>query len=66
MRRKVPFTFAQGLRLPGGIRRSTRAAGWPTMQTHLSHIPVKLGARSRVEIMREAVEHPATREPASA
>jgi DNA-binding CsgD family transcriptional regulator len=29
-----------------------------TVQTHVSHIMVKLGARSRVEIAKEAVRHP--------
>jgi DNA-binding CsgD family transcriptional regulator len=32
-----------------------------TVQTHVSHILAKLGARSRAEIIREAVRHPATR-----
>jgi DNA-binding CsgD family transcriptional regulator/tetratricopeptide (TPR) repeat protein len=30
-----------------------------TVQTHVSHILAKLGARSRAEIIREAVRHPA-------
>ena len=34
-----------------------------TVQTHVSHILAKLGARSRAEIIREAVRHPATRHP---
>jgi DNA-binding CsgD family transcriptional regulator/tetratricopeptide (TPR) repeat protein len=34
-----------------------------TVQTHVSHILAKLGARSRTEIIREAVRHPATRHP---
>ena len=29
-----------------------------TVQTHVSHILAKLGARSRAEIIREAVRHP--------
>jgi DNA-binding CsgD family transcriptional regulator len=36
-----------------------------TVQTHVSHILAKLGARSRAEIIREAVRHPAPRHPAS-
>ena len=36
-----------------------------TVQTHVSHILAKLGARSRAEIIREAVRHPAARHPAS-
>jgi DNA-binding CsgD family transcriptional regulator/tetratricopeptide (TPR) repeat protein len=36
-----------------------------TVQTHVSHILAKLGARSRAEIIREAVRHPAAR-PAAA
>jgi DNA-binding CsgD family transcriptional regulator len=34
-----------------------------TVQTHVSHILAKLGARSRAEIIREAVRHPAARTP---
>ncbi len=30
-----------------------------TVQTHVSHILAKLGARSRAEIVREALDHPA-------
>ena len=30
-----------------------------TVQTHVSHILAKLGARSRVEIVREALDRPA-------
>ena len=37
-----------------------------TVQTHVSHILAKLGARSRTEIMREALLHPAAGQPASA
>jgi DNA-binding CsgD family transcriptional regulator len=37
-----------------------------TVQTHVSHILAKLGARSRAEIIREAVRHPAARHPATA
>jgi len=33
-----------------------------TVQTHVSHILGKLSARSRVEIVREALHHPAARE----
>jgi DNA-binding CsgD family transcriptional regulator len=36
-----------------------------TVQTHVSHILAKLGARSRAEIIREAVRHPAARHPAT-
>jgi len=36
-----------------------------TVQTHVSHILAKLGARSRVEIVREALQHPPAREHAS-
>jgi DNA-binding CsgD family transcriptional regulator len=32
-----------------------------TVQTHVSHILAKLGARSRAEIIREAVHHPVAR-----
>jgi DNA-binding CsgD family transcriptional regulator len=35
-----------------------------TVQTHVSHILTKLGARSRVEIAREALQHPPAREHA--
>jgi DNA-binding NarL/FixJ family response regulator len=35
-----------------------------TVQTHVSHILAKLGARSRAEIVREAAKHPGT-EPAA-
>jgi len=35
-----------------------------TVQTHVSHILAKLGARSRAEIIREAVRHPAARHTA--
>ena len=31
-----------------------------TVQTHVSHILAKLGARSRIEIVRQVVQHPAT------
>jgi DNA-binding CsgD family transcriptional regulator/tetratricopeptide (TPR) repeat protein len=34
-----------------------------TVQTHVSHILAKLGARSRAEIIREAVRHPALLHP---
>jgi DNA-binding CsgD family transcriptional regulator len=37
-----------------------------TVQTHVSHILAKLGARSRAEIIAEAVRHPATRHTATA
>ncbi len=37
-----------------------------TVQTHVSHILAKLGARSRAEIIREAVRHPAMRHTATA
>jgi DNA-binding NarL/FixJ family response regulator len=37
-----------------------------TVQTHVSHILAKLGARSRAEIVREALSHPPARQPASA
>ncbi len=37
-----------------------------TVQTHVSHILAKLGARSRAEIIREAVRHPAVRHTATA
>jgi DNA-binding CsgD family transcriptional regulator len=37
-----------------------------TVQTHVSHILAKLGARSRVEIIREAVRHPVARHTATA
>ncbi len=37
-----------------------------TVQTHVSHILAKLGARSRAEIIREAVRHPASRRTATA
>ena len=37
-----------------------------TVQTHVSHILAKLGARSRAEIIREALEHPPSRRPTSA
>ncbi len=37
-----------------------------TVQTHVSHILAKLGARSRAEIIREAVLHPAARHAATA
>jgi DNA-binding CsgD family transcriptional regulator len=37
-----------------------------TVQTHVSHILAKLGARSRAEIIREAVRHPAARLTATA
>ena len=37
-----------------------------TVQTHVSHILAKLGARSRAEIIREAVRHPAARHTATA
>jgi len=37
-----------------------------TVQTHVSHILAKLGARSRAEIIREAVRHPAARHIATA
>ncbi len=33
-----------------------------TVQTHVSHILAKLGARSRAEIIREAVRHPRARQ----
>jgi DNA-binding CsgD family transcriptional regulator len=36
-----------------------------TVQTHVSHILAKLGARSRAEIIREAVRHPAVRSAAA-
>jgi DNA-binding CsgD family transcriptional regulator len=36
-----------------------------TVQTHVSHILAKLGARSRAEIIREAVRHQAARHTAS-
>ncbi len=36
-----------------------------TVQTHVSHILAKLGARSRAEIISEVLHHPA-RQPASA
>ena len=37
-----------------------------TVQTHVSHILAKLGARSRAEIIAEAGRHPATRHAAAA
>jgi DNA-binding CsgD family transcriptional regulator/tetratricopeptide (TPR) repeat protein len=37
-----------------------------TVQTHVSHILAKLGARSRAEIIREAVRHPPARRSATA
>jgi DNA-binding CsgD family transcriptional regulator/tetratricopeptide (TPR) repeat protein len=37
-----------------------------TVQTHVSHILAKLGARSRAEIVREALRHPAAPEHATA
>ena len=37
-----------------------------TVQTHVSHILAKLGSRSRAEIIREAVRHPAARHTATA
>ncbi len=37
-----------------------------TVQTHVSHILAKLGARSRAEIIREAVRHPPARHTATA
>jgi len=37
-----------------------------TVQTHVSHILAKLGARSRAEIIREAVRHPAASRTATA
>ena len=37
-----------------------------TVQTHVSHILAKLGARSRAEIIREAVQHPAVARTATA
>jgi DNA-binding CsgD family transcriptional regulator len=37
-----------------------------TVQTHVSHILAKLGARSRAEIIREAVRHPAGSRAATA
>ena len=37
-----------------------------TVQTHVSHILAKLGARSRAEIIREAVRHPAAPNTATA
>ena len=36
-----------------------------TVQTHVSHILAKLSARSRAEIVREALQHPAAREQAA-
>ncbi len=36
-----------------------------TVQTHVSHILAKLGARSRAEIIREAVRHPVSLHPAT-
>jgi DNA-binding NarL/FixJ family response regulator len=36
-----------------------------TVQTHVSHILAKLGARSRTEIVRQALTHSLTRQPAS-
>jgi tetratricopeptide (TPR) repeat protein len=35
-----------------------------TVQSHVSHILAKLGARSRMEIARQALQHPADAEPA--
>jgi DNA-binding CsgD family transcriptional regulator/tetratricopeptide (TPR) repeat protein len=37
-----------------------------TVQTHVSHILAKLGARSRAEIIREAIRHPAASRAATA
>ena len=37
-----------------------------TVQTHVSHILAKLGARSRAEIIREAIRHPAAARIATA
>jgi DNA-binding CsgD family transcriptional regulator len=37
-----------------------------TVQSHVSHILAKLGARSRMEIVREALQHPAAAEHAPA
>jgi DNA-binding CsgD family transcriptional regulator/tetratricopeptide (TPR) repeat protein len=37
-----------------------------TVQTHVSHILAKLGARSRTEIIREAVQHSSLRRPTTA
>jgi DNA-binding CsgD family transcriptional regulator len=37
-----------------------------TVQTHVSHILAKLGAHSRAEIIREALQHPRENESASA
>jgi len=36
-----------------------------TVQTHVSHILAKLGARSRAEIVREALRHPPAGQPAT-
>jgi len=37
-----------------------------TVQTHVSHILAKLGARSRAEIVRETLRHPPASHPATA
>jgi len=61
---KVAYLVADGQSNPGVAAALFLSRN--TVQTHVSHILAKLGARSRAEIIREAVRHPATRHAATA
>lgn len=61
---KVARLVAAGLSNPDIAARLFLSRN--TVQTHVSHILAKLGARSRAEIIRESLNHPPDREPASA
>ncbi len=61
---KVAYLVADGQSNPGVAAALFLSRN--TVQTHVSHILAKLGARSRAEIIREAVRHPATRHTATA
>jgi DNA-binding CsgD family transcriptional regulator len=61
---KVAYLVAEGQSNPDVA--ATLFLSRNTVQTHVSHILAKLGARSRAEIIAEAVRHPSTRHTATA
>jgi DNA-binding NarL/FixJ family response regulator len=61
---KVAYVVADGLSNPDAAAALFLSRN--TVQTRVSHILAKLGARSRAEIIAEAVRHPATRLTATA
>jgi len=61
---KIAYLISEGRSNPDVAARLFLSRN--TVQTHVSHILAKLSARSRAEIVREALNHPETPEPATA